>query len=134
MAEKDYPIGMYKAGEAEPTYAHSQKDEKTLQQDGYTEGASSIGSLEYPKMLYHSTGATMVAQSKQDEQKLTAEGYSDKVVIPDEIPHSRDRQPGDRSRIDDLEDAIELLKEQLAQAQQGGGAPSEGPQPKGGKK
>lgn len=120
MPEKDYPIGMYKAGEDQPQYAHSQKDEKTLQQDGYTEGASSIGAMEYPKMLYNKTGGTIIAETKQDEQKLAAQGYSDKVTVPDEIPHARDRQPGDRSRIDDLEDAIEQLKEQLAHAEQGG--------------
>ena len=114
MSSKEYPIGFYKQGEGAPQYAHNKKDEERLQEDGWTEGAFSIPSQDYPKMLYNERGEPRIVHNKEEEAK--ANGFSDKIVLPQEAPPQvQEQDAGNRGRLDELEDEIYRLKEQIKQ-------------------
>src|SRR5262245_40807105 len=123
MPDKEFPVGYYKQGE-DVQYAHSPKDEQRLQEDGFTEGHGSIPKQEFPKMLYNKDGVAKKAVTQEDEKKLTAQGYSSKVVLPKHPELGgyghQPRGTGPQHQIDYLQDELERLKDQLSEKEGAG--------------
>ncbi len=134
MDGKSYPFPMWhpglpindnpKAGDLNPAYPNTKKQEAAFSADGYTEVYANIAKQDWPRAAYNKDGDMKAAESPEHLKRLETQGYTLKPVAKKPAPtprHALDKghvavdavASDDGGRVEELEERISGLETSL---------------------